>query len=156
MYFWKVDNLVEDLKTGKVDQKEEFKYMLFFTVLIVLTSDPYVNIGLKYNIYNALNTIMFFVISIIELYFCYRINSSGDNKDFIKRIICLGLPISIRVFVFSIPLFILGGITEGIIETSTSLKFGSETTIIFFIVMSFISVILCFYMCKKIKKVSVS
>ena len=27
MYLWKVDSLVEDLKSGNVTQKEEFKYI---------------------------------------------------------------------------------------------------------------------------------
>jgi hypothetical protein len=32
MYLWKVDSLVEDFKSGKVTQKEEFKYALLFTI----------------------------------------------------------------------------------------------------------------------------
>ena len=39
MYLWKVDSLVEDFKSGKVTQKEEFKYMLLFVAIMVLASD---------------------------------------------------------------------------------------------------------------------
>jgi hypothetical protein len=56
MYLWKVDKLVEDFKSGKVSQKEEFKYMLLFTVLMIFASDPFLYVGSSYNIYDFVGT----------------------------------------------------------------------------------------------------
>ena len=51
-------------------------------------------------------------ISVFGVHRCYAINSSGDNKDFILRVMCIGLPVMIRVLAVTIPVFIAGGILE--------------------------------------------
>ena len=40
MYLWKVDRLVEDFKSEKVTQKEQFKYFLLMAVVAVFLQDP--------------------------------------------------------------------------------------------------------------------
>ena len=107
MYLWKVDKLVEDFKSGEVSQKEEVKYILLSTILICLVTDPFIYIGVSYNIYDFLNTILLVSVAVWGVYYYYKINSGGDDKEFIVRGICLGLPIAIRIFVFFIPIFIL-------------------------------------------------
>jgi ribose/xylose/arabinose/galactoside ABC-type transport system permease subunit len=116
MYFWKVDNLVEDFKSGKMNQKEEFKYMLLSTVLMIFASDPLLYIGNSYNIYDSVSTILMLAVSVWGVYYCYNINSSGDNKDFIVRVICIGLPVGIRLLVIFIPIFILVGTLGGFLN----------------------------------------
>ena len=50
MYFWKVDELVEDFKSNNVSQEEELKYAIFSTILISVALDPLLCIGISYNI----------------------------------------------------------------------------------------------------------
>jgi hypothetical protein len=63
VYIWKVDQLVEDFKAGKVSQKEEFKYMLLFTVFLTLITDPFLSIGSSYNLYDFMSTVSLLAIS---------------------------------------------------------------------------------------------
>lgn len=114
MYLWNVDSLVKDFKSGKVSQKEEFKYMLLFTIAITLVSDPILYIGYSYNYYDTLSSALILGISIFGLYNCYKKNTSGDDRDFIVRVMCIGLPVMIRVLSVMIPLLIIVGIIESI------------------------------------------
>ena len=112
MYLWKVNQLVDDFRSNRVTQKEEYKYMLLFTVLTVLTSDPLLYIDSSYNIYDSLTSIACLAVCVWGIHHCYKINSVGDNKDFILRIMCIGLPVGVRILVIFIPIFILGGFLE--------------------------------------------
>lgn len=104
MYFWKVDKLIDDLKLNKVTQKEEFKYALTFFVFSILCTDPFLYANTSYNIYNSINTILFISVTTLGLYYCFKINAAGDNQDFIKRILCIGIPIMVRLFVIFTPI----------------------------------------------------
>lgn len=117
MYFWKVDNLVEDFKTGKVTQLEEFKYMLLFTVIGTIAFDSLLCTGSAYNYYDYINLVLTLTISIWGVYYCYKINKEGDNKGFIVRLTCIGLPVVIRILAFFIPIFFLiGALEEALID----------------------------------------
>jgi hypothetical protein len=126
MYLWKIDSLVNDFRSGKVSQQEEFKYILLFTIAVTLTSDPAIHIDSSYNCYDTIDSVMTLAIAILGVYCCYKINSSGDNKDFIVRVMCIGLPVMIRVLTAMIPIFVLGGIIES--EFIYPEPFGGETT----------------------------
>ena len=124
MYLWKVDDLVEDFKSGNVSQKEELKYMVVSTIFLVILADPYLYIGMTYNSNDSLISIFTLLISIYGLYACYKINSSGDNKDYIARIMCIGLPAFIRLIVIAlIPLMLLVGFLD---ENTTESIFAQE------------------------------
>ena len=112
MYLWKVDSLVDDFKSGRVPQKEELKYMLLFTIAMAFASNPALYIGSSYNHYDTIISVAVLGISIFGVYYCYKINSGGDNRDFIVRIMCIGLPVMVRVLAVMIPVFIVGGILE--------------------------------------------
>ena len=107
MYLWNVDELVNDFRSGRVTQIEEFKYMLLFTIAMTLGSDPFLYDGAFYNKYDFINTVFITCISIIGLFYCYKININGDNKEFIVRVMCIGLPVLIRLVIFFIPVFVI-------------------------------------------------
>lgn len=112
MYLWKVDSLVDDFKSGQVSQREELKYMLLFTIVMALASDPLAHIGSSYNFYDAIDSVLIIGISILGIYSCYKINKNGDNREFIVRMMCIGLPVMIRTLVVFVPVFFIGGILE--------------------------------------------
>jgi uncharacterized membrane protein len=113
MYIWKVDQLVEDFKAGKVSQKEEFKYMLLLTLITTLGTDSFLEVGRSYNLYDFITTVSMLIISVLGLYYCYEINSAGDNKNFIARVTCIGLPVLVRVMAIFLPIFFLVGFLQG-------------------------------------------
>lgn len=161
MYLWKVDSLVEDFKAGKVSQKEEFKYMLFYFIAMALAIEPYFYIGYSYNYYDTLGSIVNLVISISGVYYCYTINSKGDNKDFIVRMMCIGTPVLIRVLVAMIlvliPLtFVLLFLESEILPAEYIDSEFTETTLLEVVVVSFFSVVYFWYLSNKLKAVSIN
>lgn len=155
MYLWKVDSLVEDFRSGKLSQKEEFKYMLLFTVLMVLVSDPALHIGHSYNYYDTLISALILGISILGIFYCYKINSSGDDKDFIVRVMCIGIPVMIRVLAVMIPVSTVVGILEAEFIFPESLDEETfETTPIQVVLISIAIAVYYWYLSIKIKAVS--
>ncbi|MCK5355604.1 MAG: hypothetical protein KAJ63_10835 [Methyloprofundus sp.] len=122
MYLWKIDSLVEDFRSGNVSQKEEFKYMLLFTIAMALGSDPALYIGTSYNYYDTLSSALILGISVFGIYYCYKLNSRGDDKDFIVRVMCLGLPVMIRLLAVMIPVVIIGVVLETVVLYPESLN----------------------------------
>lgn len=155
MYLWKVDSLVEDFRSGKLSQKEEFKYMLLSTVGMALVSDPALHIGLSYSYYDTLQTGLILGISILGIFYCYKINSSGDDKDFIVRVMCIGIPVVIRVLAVMIPILIVGGILEAEFIFPESLDEETfETTPLQVVLISITIAVYYWYLSIKIKAVS--
>ena len=99
MYFWKVDDLVEDFRNDRVTQKEEFKYLLATSILGLIVYDTYFFDEYQYTYYDTVTSIVFLFITIAGIYYCYKKNEMGDNKDYIVRMTCLGFPIWVRLLV---------------------------------------------------------
>ncbi len=158
MYFWKVDALVNDFKNNNVTQKEQFKYLLLFSVLIVLITAPYFQIDAQYNIFDSLDTISSLFITLWGLYYCYNVNSKGDDTDFIPRFICLGLPVVVRVACIFLPVVVLLGFIEGItgagfVTQDNGIEIA-ETTALEYIVFMVFEVVYYIYLSKALRKVS--
>lgn len=155
MYLWKVDSLVEDFKSGNVTQKEEFKYMLLFTIAGILVTNPALYTDVNYNHYDSIQSIVFVGISILGVYYCYKINSIGDNKDFIVRAMCISLPVLIRVSVVTFPVILVVMILESILLYPESIDEEIiENTPIQVVLWSIYGAAYYWYLSTKIKAVS--
>ncbi|BEV07840.1 hypothetical protein [Methylophilus sp. DW102] len=155
MYLWKVDSLVKDFKSGKVSQKEEFKYMLMFTILMSVASNQALYIESIYNYYDALSSALVFGISIFGVYYCYKINSCGDDRDFLVRVFCIGLPVLIRVSAVMIPLLIGSKSLETLLLNPEFLnEVTVETTVVDVVVISTSIAAYYWYLATKIRAVS--
>lgn len=124
MYFFNVNGLARDLKDEKVDQENSFKYLLGVLLLVVSSAIPFLlywsfsNFAWTENFYSYIAKIGFvrsiqmllfrvfgpldiflylykYAVLIIGTYLCYKVNKQHDNKDFIKRFICLSWPVSL-------------------------------------------------------------
>jgi hypothetical protein len=97
MYWWNVSKLAEDLREGRVDEKERFKYFLAtfiaWNILVVL----FIYSGGPFDADRLISAAVFLTIAIIGIILCYRVNKNGDNADFIGRMICLGWPASVQL-----------------------------------------------------------
>ena len=102
MHIWKVSPLIEELKTNGLTQKEQLKYFLTFSILMVLATDPVLYFDYEYVVFDALDSVVITIITILGILYCYKINEEADGKDFILRFITLGLPITIRFLVLVI------------------------------------------------------
>ena len=156
MYFWKVDSLVDDFKQNKVTQKEEFKYILLFSILTLLSTNSFVSIDSTYNFYDTLDLILTIIITVAGIYYCFKINSDGDNKNFMVRFISIGLPVVVRVLAIAIPIFIISAIIESsFFMTPEEMESdSSESTLSLVVLTSLIMIGYYWYLSKKIKDVS--
>jgi hypothetical protein len=96
MYWWSMSKLEDDLREGKVNEKEQFKYYLatFLAWNLAVCS------GYTFSIEDLTSTALNLTATIIGTISCYMINKSGDNGDFISRMICLGFPAGVRIAMF--------------------------------------------------------
>ncbi len=108
MYLWNINALVKDLREDKVSEKEKLKYYLFMGIL---------GMALPHSV--DLFTILSIGVLIIGTYLCYEVNSKGDNRHLIDRMICLEVPLSIR---FILPLLALALIIELIFHNANNIE----------------------------------
>ncbi len=148
MYLWKVDSLVEDLKSGRVTQLEQFKYFLlstvFWGVLLYIPDSENLTAGFLF-----LEFAVSMAVSVAGVLVCYRRNSAGDDADFVLRMACLAIPVSVRVLVF----FFLVGIFLGVVMEAMSV--GEETgDMLISLLAIIVSVAMWAYLASKIRNVS--
>lgn len=117
MYLWNTDALAKELKEGMLSEREKFKYFITYTLLyeiVILITSFSVRAFSSVEIFLALLSLF---IIFFGTYQCYQVNKTGDGINFIERFICLGLPITIKIFVlyllgtiiFLIIMIVLGG-----------------------------------------------
>lgn len=121
MYWWNTSKLAEDLREGRVGEKERFKYFLatFIALNILVYS------GNAFSIEDLASTNLSLAVIVIGTTLCYRVNKSGDNTDFIGRMICLGWPISIKITVALGGAFLFLSALSGL----PSLPYGREAAL---------------------------
>lgn len=102
MYWWNVAKLAEDLREGRVEEKERFKYFLATSILWALGPQPFLYYGQTFKVMDVISAVVLLAITVIGTILCYRANRSGDDTDFIGRMICLGWPVLIKVAVLGI------------------------------------------------------
>ncbi len=112
MYFWKIERLKADLKTGVLPQNEQFGYVLAHTVLWSVGSIQYLN----NNWYDVLSGFTIMAVVILGTIYVYGSNSGRNGDRFLERFISIGWVLGIRflVIVF-IPAMILFFIVYGLI-----------------------------------------
>ena len=89
MYWSNTHKLAEDLQEGRVDEKEQFKYYFatFATLSIVVPIFFYTVGALRID--DLICLVVSAIIGSLGIILCYRVNRSGDNIDFVPRMICL-------------------------------------------------------------------
>lgn len=106
MYFWNIGKLAKDLQEGNVSGKEEMKYILLISVVLVIGSHfsffpPEPLEATAFTLESVVILLVGLMIAFGGVVATFRANAKGDNRDFIKRGMCLGLPIVVRVAVFT-------------------------------------------------------
>lgn len=100
LYLWNINALVKDLKEDKVSEKEKLKYYL------LTSSISFLSMAFPSSV--TLFTILVIGVFIIGTFLCFNVNSKGDNRNFIDRVFCLGVPLTIRLsLIFSPTSFIV-------------------------------------------------
>lgn len=106
MYIWKVDSLINDLRARKVSQKDQLKYLMFWCVITISCTDPWIWVGHAYRSMDTLYTVVALIIEVVVLCMCYRNNGREDGHDLLLRYSALSVPIVIRHVIWLVPLIL--------------------------------------------------
>lgn len=100
MYWWKAGKLAEDLREGRVTEKERFKYYLATFIAYGVAAQLFFYLGGPSEVDRLISAVANLTAAALGIVLCYRRNKSGDHSDFIPRMICLGWPASVRCAMF--------------------------------------------------------
>jgi hypothetical protein len=126
MYFWNAKQLAEDLRDGRVDEKERFKYFIGTFAVWTMIGSLRIYAALPLRVENLTSLIIDLSVTIIGLFLCYKVNRSGDREDFAARLVCLAWSWSLRFAVYVAALVMFMGFDLKLV--STFLGPGSYTT----------------------------
>lgn len=132
MYWLRVGKLAEDLREGRVTEKERFKYYLATFIAYGVAVQLFIYLGGPFDVDRLISAAVNLTAAVTGIFFCYRINRSGDDSDFIPRMICLGWPVGVWCVMLAgvCALFAASG---GKLQ-ELSIRFFAGQLLIFFIV----------------------
>ena len=102
MYFWKTQQLADDIKSNKISEKSKMYYYLIMMVLFDFIAYLYLVEGLD----TVSTTIVIsemlsvIIVTIAGILITFKTNKGEDGVDYIARVIMLAFPISIKIFIF--------------------------------------------------------
>ena len=94
--------LARKLKNGEVSEKEGLAYVVLNGFFYFLLVTDYFKTNETLDYYKSIYFVFFDItLFILMPFFCFYINQRGDNKDFIKRYVCLSLPVGLLTLLIS-------------------------------------------------------
>ena len=108
MYFWNIKALAQTLKEKKLSSYDKMKYYLIMTVAVTIVYEILSFVPTEISLITIADSILIVAITFIGIIICYKANQYGDkNEEFIDRMICLSLPITLRLIIICISIMIL-------------------------------------------------
>ena len=108
MYFWNIEALKKDIVKDRLTEKERFVYVLIYLVLTAVGFEYLQQVDTELaNIWDSIEAIADVLIVLIGTYCAYRANGGENGQDFLGRYFSIGFVVSIRFFVYLIPIVIL-------------------------------------------------
>jgi hypothetical protein len=105
VYFWRTRALAEDLKAGRVPERQRMWYL--FGQMVMLSSS--VPVGFEFGeawpspLSAAATWLSMAAINAAGVLLCYEANRQGDNREFVNQFVCLSWPVTIRLLTLFIP-----------------------------------------------------
>jgi len=107
MYFWKIKQLKEDIKTGRFTEKDRFVYAFIYIVLCAAGIEAMSYLPIENpNVWDTLNSVGNILIPFIGTIFAYRANGGGEGSDFLGRFFSINFVVGIRFIALLIPMFL--------------------------------------------------
>ncbi len=108
MYFWNIEALKKDIVKDRLTEKERFVYVLIYLVLTAVGFEYLQQVDTELeNIWDSIEAIANVLIVLIGTFCAYRANGGENGQDFLGRYFSIGFVVSIRFFVYLIPIVIL-------------------------------------------------
>ena len=101
MYLWKIKSLAKELSLSQVSEITGMRYFLTSVLLTLSTNYYALWFGVIRDWLFFLEVAALFIITIIGCISAFEANGGNKGREFILRAVCLTVPISIRIIVFS-------------------------------------------------------
>lgn len=114
MYFFNINGIKKQFIEGKFTDKDLLPYLIISIVFYIVLTEINYYFPVNANIADYTMTLLSLIISITGILYAYHCNGRGEGKDFASKFFSIGFVVLIRFLVFSIPLFFLIIIFEGV------------------------------------------
>jgi len=106
MYFWSIDKLKEDQRSGKFTEKDRFIYAFIQIALSIIgmQSVRYMSFE-NSNIWDKIISICLMVVPLVGTYCAYKANGASNGSDFLGRFYSISFVVFVRALVLLIPMF---------------------------------------------------
>ncbi|WP_049629491.1 hypothetical protein [Cellvibrio sp. pealriver] len=107
IYFFNPRKLAERIRVGEIGQLIQLKHFIIFSILFYSGfSLPIIIASESSDINEWVEYFLFFLaeaaINYYGIYYTYQINQKGDGQNYFGRLFCLALPVSIKLFIYSL------------------------------------------------------
>jgi len=108
MYFWKIQNLKNDISNNNFNEHDRFIYATIYIVLCAVGMEAMAWMPIDNpNIWDYIRPISNTTIVLVGTIMAYKSNGGRNGKDFLGRYFSIGFVIIIRFMAILIPLFII-------------------------------------------------
>ncbi len=95
-WWWDVRQLAQELVDQRITPKQEFNYFLFW---IGAVSPMFLSLGPEWSsLMPSLRFVASAIVILAGMSLCRQANNTGDARDLLRRFVCLGAPVGVRVF----------------------------------------------------------
>lgn len=137
MYFWKTKELAKKIKNSELSETNKKNYYLGGTIFLYLSmylmfAQPRTNIYIL-----LLEAALMLLITIFGISISFKSNGGNTGTDYIYRMVIVSFPISIKLFLLSLPLGFVVGIVVGVLSLPINYIELSTSTLMIFIQILF-------------------
>ena len=107
MYFWKIEQLKEDIKSNRLSEKDRFIYTFIYIALGAIAMESMIWMPLENpNTLDSIDSFLNIIITCLGTYFSYKANGGASGVDFLGRFFSISFVVGIRFVVLLIPMYI--------------------------------------------------
>jgi hypothetical protein len=101
IHWWRTDRLAEELAKDAVSERQSLWYGVISTILVVEATYYATWFGGYQSWLLLVEFAVVCVITVLGLQECYKSNGGAGGSHFLKRFICLGVPVGIKLLIAS-------------------------------------------------------
>ena len=101
IHWWRTDLLVEELARGGVSEQQSLWYVVINTLIVVEATYYATWFGGYRSWMLLIEFVAVCVITVIGLQECFKANGGSNGSHFLRRFICLGVPIGLKLAIAS-------------------------------------------------------
>jgi hypothetical protein len=100
MYFWNIESLAYELKANSLSEWQKAKYLIANLVINLSFASLSYLLGARFSLLSVASYTLGGITAAFCIAHVFNINHKADGKNFIERLVCFGLPATMRVGVY--------------------------------------------------------